>query len=298
MVAGSATIAAHRAGPRAAGGRVAEQVGGRLVTGEQEPEQDRRHLLLGERRAAVVRRVDEVRREVGPRLGPTILGERLAVPPERRHAGGDVDLLDLGRPAEHEQQPVSGALLDGGDVVGGTPRISKTTSAGSSHVRADTISARPSWRCSSTKRRTRSRTNGSIAATRRGLNARCAMRRVRVGRRVDVGQRRDRAEPAVGEACAAAGHGGMSGASAFAAENVSYSRSTRRASECATRPSSRARPTRTRAAARRSARTVDTGQPTPIHRTGRSRSLFVNLTHHHSPPFLAPDSHLALTSGD
>ena len=94
----------------------------------------------------------------------------------------------------------------------GTPRISNTTRAGSSHVSADTISARPSWSRSSMKRRTRSRTNGSRAATRRGLNAVWAMRRVRVcaggSTLVSVGIERN---PPSASARPAAGHGGVIG---------------------------------------------------------------------------------------
>ena len=44
--------------------RVAEQVGRRLVAGQQQPEQDRRDLLLVQRLTPLVRRVDEVGREV------------------------------------------------------------------------------------------------------------------------------------------------------------------------------------------------------------------------------------------
>ena len=81
------------------------------------------------------------------------------------------------------------------------------------------------------KRRTSVRTNGSIAATRRGLNATWVMRRVRVwaggSTFVSVGIERN---PPSTSVRAAAGHGGASGARALAAENVSWSRSTRRTS--------------------------------------------------------------------
>ena len=102
----------------------------------------------------------------------------------------------------------------------GTPRISNTTSAGSSHVSADTISARPSCNRSSMKRRTRSRTNGSIAATRRGLNAVWAMRRVRVwaGGSTFVSVGIDRNPPSA-STFPAAGQTGLIGASVLAAEN-------------------------------------------------------------------------------
>ena len=53
--------------------RVAEQVGRRLVSGEQQPEEDRRHLLLGERQAVVVRGVHEVGGEVRTRRGAAIV---------------------------------------------------------------------------------------------------------------------------------------------------------------------------------------------------------------------------------
>jgi hypothetical protein len=81
----------------------------------------------------------------------------------------------------------------------GTPRISNTTRSGSSHVSYDTISARPSWSRSAMKRRTRSRRNGSrpppgADRTRPGQCAWCGC-----GPGVDVGQCRDRPEPALGQ---------------------------------------------------------------------------------------------------
>ena len=79
-------------------------------------------LLLGERVAVAVGRVHEVGGEVVARVRPAVLGQRLAVAPELRHPGGDLDLLVLACAAEHEQQPVGGARLHRGDVRRGGPR--------------------------------------------------------------------------------------------------------------------------------------------------------------------------------
>ncbi len=91
--------------------RVAEQVRRGLVASEEQPEQDRRHLLLAERVPGGVRSVHQVGGEVPLRRRPSIVGQRLAVAPEARHTGCDVDLLVLAGPAEHEQQTVGRALL-------------------------------------------------------------------------------------------------------------------------------------------------------------------------------------------
>jgi hypothetical protein len=100
--------------------------------------------------------------------------------------------------------------------------MSKITSAGSSHVSAPTISARPSWSRSWMNRRTSPRTNSSIWATRRGLNATWAMRRVRVwaGGSTLVSVVIERKPPDV-SALPTAGHGGVIGARALTAEKVS-----------------------------------------------------------------------------
>jgi hypothetical protein len=70
------------------------------MLGEEEAEQDRADFLLCERRTALVRRVHEVGGEVQSPGPPPVIGQCLALGPERRHAGGDGDLLGLGPSAK------------------------------------------------------------------------------------------------------------------------------------------------------------------------------------------------------
>ena len=65
------------------------------MSGEQEPEQDGRHLLLGERLARLVRGVHQVCGEVVTGPGSTVLGKVLAVAPEGGHSfsGGHLFLV-------------------------------------------------------------------------------------------------------------------------------------------------------------------------------------------------------------
>jgi hypothetical protein len=180
--------------------RVAEQVGGRLVPGEEEAEQDRRDLLLGERRAGLVPGVHEVGGEVRTPLPPPVLGQCLAVAPERRHARGDGDLFGVRGSAEHELQPVGGTLLDDGDVLRrhpedlehdegrqlprqrrhdlGAPLVEPLVDEAAHEIAHERLE------------------RGDAAGTERGLGD---APRAGVRRGVDVGQGRDRTEPARGQ---------------------------------------------------------------------------------------------------
>ena len=95
---------------------VAEQVRRGLVARQQQPEQDRCDLLLGERAPVAVRGVHEIGGEVVTRMRAAVLGERFAITPELRHPCRDLHLLVLVRAAEHEQQPVGRARLHRLDV--------------------------------------------------------------------------------------------------------------------------------------------------------------------------------------
>ena len=189
-------ISAQLRESRAAGAGVAEEVGRRLVAGEQQPEQDRRDLLLRERLAAGVGRVHQVGGEVltgiaradprralrsSARTSPCRWRSR----PARPRSGARTSTAAASpSPASRSRRLRSARRGSGTRRARAAPRSS-----------AETISARPSCRRSATNRRTRSRTNGSICRDSSGRER--EMRDAagpRVRRRIDVRQRRHRAE--------------------------------------------------------------------------------------------------------
>ena len=189
---------------------VPEQVGRRLVPGEEQSEQDRRHFLLGQRVPGLIGRVHEVGREVIARLGSTSLGELLAVPPEPGHALRDGHLLVVVGAAEHEAQARLGTFLDLGDVGfryaehveqherRELPRqlgddVGPPGNAVAIQVVADDVAHDVGHR-------------RDPARGERGLGD---ASRARVGRWIDVGERRNGAEASIGQrgACGRARHG-------------------------------------------------------------------------------------------
>ena len=159
---------------------VAQQVGGGLVAGQQQPEQDRGDFVLASgarRRRSVAWTSSLVKSSRGRRCGrePGLRYSARRRPCPRRPRPGR-----LVGATEHEQQPVAAPRLDRATSASGTPSTLKMTSAGSSQVSARTMSTSGPCTRSSIMRTAKSRMKASMRATMRGVNARLARRRARV----------------------------------------------------------------------------------------------------------------------
>ena len=172
---------------------------------------------------------------------------------------------------EHPQQSLLRALLDGLDVLARHAEDLEHDEGGElPRQRGDDL-GRPWCSRSETKRRTRSRTNGSIAATAtRGEREIRIRPRPGVHGRIDVRQRRDRAELPLGRArLRPRGTGARGGRARSPPRTCRTHEAPVDSRRAGARPSSRGRRTRRRADFRPGRETSDTDRRGTQARTGR-----------------------------